>query len=98
MSLRTKMHLRSSKLWRPVAAGIVFLLVGCTGPTTDSAESRTPDALIPARVSIQVVTRAPGQSGLASFFYDLQRLQAGRLDRVRFLQLRYSATASELFS
>ena len=92
------MHLRSSKLWRPVAAGIVFLLVGCTGPTTDSAESRTPDALIPARVSTQVVTRAPGQSGLASFFYDLQRLQAGRLDHVRILQLGDSHTAGDVFS
>jgi lysophospholipase L1-like esterase len=98
MSLRTKMHLRSSELWRPVAAGIVFLLVGCTGPTTDSAESRTPDALIPARVSTQVVTRAPGQSGLASFFYDLQRLQAGRLDHVRILQLGDSHTAGDVFS
>ena len=92
------MHLRSSELWRPVAAGIVFLLVGCTGPTTDSAESRTPDALIPARVSTQVVTRAPGQSGLASFFYDLQRLQAGRLDHVRILQLGDSHTAGDVFS
>jgi len=92
------MHLRSSELWRPVAAGIVFLLVGCTGPTTDSAESRTLDALIPARVSTQVVTRAPGQSGLASFFYDLQRLQAGRLDHVRILQLGDSHTAGDVFS
>ena len=92
------MHLRSSELWRPVAAGIVFLLVGCTGPTTDSAESRTSDALIPARVSIQVVTRARGQSGLASFFDDLQRLQAGRLDHVRILQLGDSHTAGDVFS
>jgi lysophospholipase L1-like esterase len=98
MSLRTKMHLRSSELWRPVAAGIVFLLVGCTGPTTDSAENRTSDALIPARVSTQVVTRARGQSGLASFFYDLQRLQAGRLDHVRILQLGDSHTAGDVFS
>jgi lysophospholipase L1-like esterase len=92
------MHLRSSELWRPVAAGIVFLLVGCTGPTTDSAESRTSDALIPARVSTKVVTRARGQSGLASFFDDLQRLQAGRLDHVRILQLGDSHTAGDVFS
>jgi lysophospholipase L1-like esterase len=93
------MHLvRSLGLWRPVAAGIVFLLVGCTRATTESADSRTPDALIPARESTQVVTPARGQSGLASFFYDLQRLQAGQLDHVRILQLGDSHTAGDVFS
>lgn len=93
------MHLfRSLRLWRSVAASIVFLLVGCTRATTDSAESRTPDELIPARVSTQVVRQAAGQSGLASFFYDLQRLQAGQLDHVRILQLGDSHTAGDVFS
>ena len=93
------MHLvRSLGLWRPVAAGIVFLLVGCTGATTDSAESRTPDELIRARESTQVVRPALGQSGLASFFHDLQRLQAGQLDHVRILQLGDSHTAGDVFS
>ena len=93
------MHLvRSLGLWRPVAAGIVFLLVGCTGATTDSAESRTPDELIPARESTQVVRPARGSSGLASFFDDLQRLQAGQLDHVRILQLGDSHTAGDVFS
>jgi lysophospholipase L1-like esterase len=93
------MHLvRSLGLWRPVAAGIVFFLVGCTGATTDSAESRAPDELIPARGSTQIVRPAPGASGLASFFYDLQRLQAGQLDHVRILQLGDSHTAGDVFS
>ena len=93
------MHLvRSLWLWRPVAAGIVFLLVGCTGPTTDSAESRTPSELIPARVSSKGVRPGPGASGLASFYHDLQRLQAGQLDHVRILQLGDSHTAGDVFS
>ena len=89
---------RSLGLWRPVAAGIIFLLVGCTRATTDSVESRTPDKLIPARESTQVVRPGRGQSGLASFFYDLQRLQAGQLDHVRILQLGDSHTAGDVFS
>ena len=92
------MHLvRSFGLWRPVAASIVFFLVGCTGATTDSAESRTPE-LIPARESSQVVRPASGPSGLASFFHDLHRLQAGQLDHVRILQLGDSHTAGDVFS
>ena len=93
------MHLiRSLELWRPVAASVVFLLVGCTGATTDSAESRTPDELIPAHQSTQVVRPARGPSGLAKFFHDLQRLQAGQLDHVRILQLGDSHTAGDVFS
>ncbi len=93
------MHLiRSLVLWRPVAAGVVFLLVGCTGATTDSAESRTPDELITARESTQVVSPAHGPSGLAGFFHDLQRLKAGQLDHVRILQLGDSHTAGDVFS
>jgi lysophospholipase L1-like esterase len=90
------MHfVRSLGLWRSVAAGIVFLLVGCTRTTTDSAESRTTNELIPSRVSFRVSRPA---SGLASFFYDLQRLQAGQLDHVRILQLGDSHTAGDVFS
>jgi len=89
---------RSLRLWQPVAACIVFLLVGCTRATTDSAESRTPDEPILARVSTQTLTPVSGQSGLASFFYDLQRLQAGQLDHVRILQLGDSHTAGDVFS
>jgi lysophospholipase L1-like esterase len=93
------MHLvRSWGLWKPVAAGIVFLLIGCTGATTDSAESRTPNELISSRASTQAPTLARGTSGLASFFYDLQRLQAGQLDHVRILQLGDSHTAGDFFS
>ncbi|MGA9721664.1 MAG: GDSL-type esterase/lipase family protein [Candidatus Binatus sp.] len=44
------------------------------------------------------MTSAPGPSGLASFFYDLQRLQAGQLDDVRILQLGDSHTAGDVFS
>jgi lysophospholipase L1-like esterase len=89
---------RSLRLWRSVAAGIVLLLVGCTRATTDSAEVRTPDEPTLARVSTQVLTSAPGASGLANFFYDLQRLQDGQLDHVRILQLGDSHTAGDVFS
>jgi lysophospholipase L1-like esterase len=93
------MHLvRSMGLWRPVAAGIVLLLAGCTRATTDSAESRAPDELIPAGVSTQVVPSEAGLSGLASFYHDLRRLQAGQLDHVRILQLGDSHTAGDVFS
>src|SRR5580693_10155246 len=89
---------RSLRLWQPVAACIVFLLVGCTRATTDSAESRTPDEPILARVSTEVLTPVSGASRLGSFFYDLQRLQAGQLDHVRILQLGDSHTAGDVFS
>src|SRR5271156_4284717 len=89
---------RSLRLWRPVAAGIVLFLVGCTRATIDPAESRTPDEPILARVSTQILAPAPGPSGLASFFYDLERLQAGQLAHVRILQLGDSHTAGDVFS
>jgi lysophospholipase L1-like esterase len=89
---------QSLSLWRPVAAGVVLLLVGCTRAATDSAESRTPGELISAGVSTQVVTSGAGPSGLAGFFHDLQRLQAGQLNHVRILQLGDSHTAGDVFS
>ena len=83
--------------WRPVVAGIAFLLVGCTEATIDSSESRIPDQVIPTRTSAQAV-RSPESSRLNSFFHGLERLQAGQIDHVRILQLGDSHTAGDVFS